>query len=185
MLKCAVQVYPNANIGFPVELTKLYLDLAAEAGVFVIFDCSIDTIAKAGFNGTDDQAWKDLLANLTLVRDHPALAGYYACDDCCHVKANVNQHEYRGIEQIHKALRSWDPYHLFIGSSACPDVWMWQEGLEFNNKGAPAGSALVSDVGLDVVMREAYGGGGPGGSGLSPASAFSEQQLVYSTQLTL
>jgi hypothetical protein len=63
------QVYPDARIGFPVELTKLYLDLAAAAGVFVIFDCSIDTIAKAGFNGTDDQAWKDLLANLTLVRD--------------------------------------------------------------------------------------------------------------------
>lgn len=52
--------------------------------------------------------------------------------------------------------------------SACPDVWMWQEGLEFN-KGAPAGLPLVSDVGLDVVMREAYGGGGPGGSGLSPS----------------
>lgn len=163
------QVYPNARIGFPVELTKLYLDLAAQAGVFVIFDCSIDTIAKAGFNGTSDQAWQDLLANLTLVRDHPALAGYYACDDCCHVKANVNQHEYRGIEQIHNALRSWDPYHLFVGSSACPDVWMWAEGLEFT-KGAPAGSPLVSDVGLDVVMREAYGGGGPGGSGLSPDS---------------
>ena len=150
-------------------MTKLYLDLAAQAGVFVIFDCQIDNIAKAGFTGTNDQAWKDLLANLTLVKDHPALAGYYACDDCCHVKVNVDEHEYRGIEQIHAALREWDPYHLFIGSSACPDVWMWQEGLEFN-AGAPAGSPSVSDVGLDVVMREAYGGGGPGDSGLSPAS---------------
>ena len=28
--------------------TKLYLDLAVAAGVFVVFDCSIDTIAKAG-----------------------------------------------------------------------------------------------------------------------------------------
>ena len=69
------QVYPNAAIGFPADLTKLYLDLAASAGVFVIFDCSIDTIAKAGFNGTGDGAWKDLIANLTLVRDHPALLG--------------------------------------------------------------------------------------------------------------
>ena len=69
------QVYPNAAIGFPADLTKLYLDLAASAGVFVIFDCSIDTIAKAGFNGTGDEAWKDLIANLTLVRDHPALMG--------------------------------------------------------------------------------------------------------------
>jgi hypothetical protein len=110
----------------------------------------------------------------------PALAGYYACDDCCHVRANVNQHEYRGIEQIHKALREWDPYHLFIGSSACPDVWMWQEGLEFN-AGAPAGSPLVSDVGLDVVMREAYGGGGPGGSGLAPVSkgVITEREARY------
>jgi len=28
---------------------------------------------------------KELLANLTLVRrEHPALAGYHACDNCCH-----------------------------------------------------------------------------------------------------
>ena len=69
------QVYPNAAIGFPADLTKMYLDMAASAGGFVIFDCSIDTIAKAGFNGTGDEAWKDLIANLTLVRDHPALMG--------------------------------------------------------------------------------------------------------------
>jgi hypothetical protein len=163
------QVFPNTAFGFPVELTTLYLDLAAAAGVFVIFDCSIDTIAKAGFNGTADPVWQELLANLTLVRDHPALAGYYACDDCCHVRANANEHEYRGIEQIHQALREFDPYHLFIGSSACPDVWMWQEGLEFN-AGAPAGVPSVSDVGLDVVMRESYSGGGPGDSSLSPTS---------------
>ena len=46
---------------------------------------------------------------------------------------------------------------------------MWQEGLPFN-PGAPPGLLTVSDVGLDVVMRESYGGGGPGGSGLGPGS---------------
>ena len=43
------------------------------------------------------------------------------------------------------------------------------QGLEFNH-GAPAGLPAVSDIGLDVVMREAYGGGGPGGLGKSPAA---------------
>ena len=46
---------------------------------------------------------------------------------------------------------------------------MWQEGLPFN-PGAPPGLPTVSDVGLDVVMRESYSGGGPGGSGLGPGS---------------
>ena len=59
---------------------------------------------------------------------------------------------YRGIEKIREAIYAIDPYHLFIGSSTCGNIWMWQEGLELNP------GFGMSDVGLDVVMREHYSG---------------------------
>ena len=46
-----------------------------------------------------------------------AFGGYYACDDCCHMGTNKNEHEYRGIEKIRQAIYDIDPYHLFIGST--------------------------------------------------------------------
>ena len=58
---------------------------------------------------------------------HPAFGGYYGCDDCCHMGSNKNEHEYRGIEKIREAIYAIDPYHLFIGSSTCGNIWMWQE----------------------------------------------------------
>lgn len=107
---------------------RLYLDECAAAGVYVLWDSNIDTIAVAGFNGTEGEAWTHLIGNLSLVRDHPAFGGYYACDDCCHMGANRDEHEYRGIEAIRQRIYEWDPFHPFIGSSTCGNIWMWQEG---------------------------------------------------------
>jgi len=30
----------------------------------------------------DWQRWT--LGNISLIKDHPAVAGWYGCDDCCH-----------------------------------------------------------------------------------------------------
>ena len=85
------------------------------------------------------------------IRSDPSLR-LRRCDDCCHIGSNRNEHEYRNIEKIRQAIYAWDPFHPFIGSAACGNIWMWQEGLELN-----PGLGL-SDVGLDVVMREDYHG---------------------------
>ena len=62
-----------------IEDIKVYLDACASAGVFALWDSNIDTIANLGFNGTEDEPWRHLLGNLSVVRDHPAFGGYYAC----------------------------------------------------------------------------------------------------------
>ena len=35
--------------------------------------------------------------------------------------------EYRGIAQIREEIFALDPYHPTFGTSACGEVWMWQE----------------------------------------------------------
>ena len=52
--------------------------------------------------------------------------------------------EYRGIARIREEIFALDPYHPTFGTSACGEVWMWQE----------EGFGL----GLDVVMKEGYAG---------------------------
>jgi hypothetical protein len=62
------------------------------------------------------------------LRDHPAVAGYYGCDDCCHtVRGTFCAKEYTGIATIREQIFKLDPYHPTFGTSACGEVWMWQE----------------------------------------------------------
>eukprot|EP01052_Picozoa_sp_SAG31_P010986 SAG31_NODE_612_length_13548_cov_171.183285_3_plen_103_part_00 len=67
------------------------------------------------------------------------------CDDCCHTgRGTFCAKEYRGIAEIREEIFNLDPYHPTFGTSACGEVWMWQE----------EGFGL----GLDVVMKEGYAG---------------------------
>ena len=60
------------------------------------------------------------------------MAGYYACDDCCHIsKGAAALAEYEHIAQVKASLFKLDPYHLLFGTSACDDIWLWSRaGLE-------------------------------------------------------
>ena len=88
---------------------------------------------------------------VTRLRHHPAVGGYYGCDDCCHVnRGSFAGLEYAGIAAIKEEIfMNYDPYHPMFGTIACGELWMWQE----------EGYGL----GLDVVMKEGYGGGAGGG----------------------
>jgi hypothetical protein len=136
------------------------------------------------------------------LRDHPALAGYYGCDDvsslsgcgsvgavwtasmvclddcstlgvqCCHTgRGTFCAKEYRGIAKIREEIFALgadshsshhksslisvyshvflsDPYHPTFGTSACGEVWMWQEegfglGLDVVMKGIQAAPKIV------------------------------------------
>ena len=88
-------------------LAKIYLDAAAAAGVSVLWNVGVDTAARSmarivgtnkkseDFNktqcGTDatptnwEACEKELIGyvkgNVTMVMNHPAIGGYYACDE--------------------------------------------------------------------------------------------------------
>ena len=86
---------------------------------------------------------------MSLVQDHPAIAGWYGCDDCCHpgVVEKYGPVQFYALAKIHAIIRKQDPYHLIFGTVACRVMWMWKDSY---------GS---SGLGLDVTMAEAYGGG--------------------------
>lgn len=80
--------------------------------------------------------------NVTMVMDHPAVAGYYACDDCCHMPV-LNEYgdiEYRMEAAVKKIIREVDPWRLMFGSIACGETWYWTE----------EGAGLA----MDVMMKE-------------------------------
>ena len=87
-----------------------------------------------------------MISNLTFVAGHQAYAGAYGCDDCCHTsEAEKAWVEYENIAKIKNTMMGFDPYHFIFGTIACDNLWMWSE----------TGAGL----GLDVVMKENYGGG--------------------------
>jgi hypothetical protein len=93
----------------------------------------------------DTQTWDNMLSNLSFVAGHQAYAGAYGCDDCCHTSESEKAWvEYRNIAKIKDVMMGFDPYHFIFGTIACDDLWMWSE----------TGAGL----GLDVVMKENYGG---------------------------
>lgn len=159
--------------------TFVWLDAAAAVGVKVLMNIGvdklsscrsgwIDPVARPQGNATN-QITTECFRNgvpqpaviaqvehwvfdaVTRLRHHPAVGGYYGCDDCCHVnRGSYAGLEYAGIAQIKEEIfNNYDPYHPMFGTIACGETWMWQE----------EGFGL----GLDVVMKEGYGGGAGGG----------------------
>lgn len=98
------------------------------------------------------------------VKHHLAVAGYYACDDCCHVvRKEYAGKEYEALASIHQELfATHDPYHITFGTIACGETWLWQED----------GFGL----GMDVAMKEGYGGG-IGSADFQPTGTPTKHQL--------
>ena len=61
----------------------------------------------------DSDKLEALRASVELVREHPALLGYYVCDDCC-----SNNHDVSLQAQVYAVMKDVDPYHPTIGASA-------------------------------------------------------------------
>ena len=138
--------------------TFQFLDAAAAAGMSVLWNLEIDRMAMAmagiadaknrtGFPGDPKALWAEIAGNITEVRGHPAIGGYYACDDCCHMSDldTYGPKEYEALATIKGMVREIDPWHLMFGTIACGEPWYWSE------EGA--------GLGMDVMMKEGYGGG--------------------------
>eukprot|EP00947_MAST-08B_sp_MAST-8B-sp1_P001693 g1693.t1 len=164
-------------------LTKEYLDAAAAAGVYVLVQPPIDglALAEAGQivkktgqprNATLFREW--VLGNISMFKDHPAVGGYYGCDDCCHTSIAIEHNlgpgcegagagsglkagpasasgcpgEYHALASIREEIYKADPYHLVFGTVA-----------RCFNDGSFYWTEEGAGLGLDVLMHEGYGAG--------------------------
>ena len=135
-----------------MRLALEYLDLAASAGIYVLVEIGGDGLALA-MSGQDkkktgavrnvSQFREWLHGNISVYKNHPALGGYYGCDDCCHtsiaIEHNRGTHcqdgntsataphagrgavsgcpsEYYSMADIRREIWKADPYHLVFGA---------------------------------------------------------------------
>ena len=95
------------------------------------------------------------------------MGGYYACDDCCHMRDldEYGDAEYRALVEVanllhtrnlnpnpnclevRRMVRSVDPYHLMFGTIACGEPWYWSE------EGAGLGMDVMMKAGQPVGFR--------------------------------
>ena len=61
-----------------------------------------------------------LHCNISLVKEHPALLGYYICDDCCGARPSAQA-------LVYTFLRDIDPYHVTIGAVNCQAGFMFRD----------------------------------------------------------
>ena len=166
------------------------LDQAASVGFRVMFDmptqlddCGDQSNRMKGqnttcFNNTASPGLKSLEAAVALVKDHPALLGYYICDDCCQSDVGAAFQA-----QAYNIIKKLDPYHAIIGASDCGDTWVFFDSAETCNAPdaatgpcpkptsdttqpiIPFGSQPRTQLSLDYLMQENYGGGLSGHAG--------------------
>ena len=124
-----VIVYENApkgiNQGMPYGLSAhppkaqlAFLDAVHRVGFKVIYPILSGNVSiNHGGPFDDSDKLEALRASVELVREHPALLGYYVCDDCC-----SNNHDVSLQAQVYAVLKDVDPYHPTIGASVWPGV---------------------------------------------------------------
>lgn len=113
---------------------KSILDRAHERGIGMLWDLAGDIIVLLKEHNRTGDAWKNITRKIELVKDHPAILGWYTCDDEC---------DHRG--DVYTAIKQLDPFHAIYGAPATFNGWM------FGEASGPWGLAL------DVPMIENYG----------------------------
>ena len=98
-----------------------------------------------------------VLANVTLIKDHPALLGYNICDDCCGASTDFIALQSR----LYNTIKAADPHHITAGAVQCHNVWMWSdvENRLLLPQQLPLGRANDSQtqLSLDYPLIENYG----------------------------
>jgi len=103
----------------------------------------------------EDPAWKaGVIANVTLVMHHPALLGYYICDDCCPV--NDNWHNVALQARLAALIKSIDAYHITTGAVQCAITWPWTD-VQSNPALPPSKEQPALQLSLDYTLVENYG----------------------------
>lgn len=139
-----------------------FLDACHDAGFKVMYDLGTGPVDVNRGGPFDVPALlDDLRRNASLVARHPALLGYYVCDDCCSNNADISLQA-----QVYAILRDVDPYHVTIGAVNCGNTWMFTDAapswLAADQDDAATtigeGTQPALQLSLDVVLQENYGG---------------------------
>jgi len=157
----------GVNVGMPYGLSSQplaqqteFLDACANVGFKVMYPLGTGAV-KINHGGPFDQPamLKELISNVTFVRHHPAILGYYICDDCCSNRANISLQS-----QVYQLLKNLDPYHVTIGAVNCGNSWMFTDetpsflapASQDNVRTLPEAVQPKLQLSLDVIMQENY-----------------------------
>eukprot|EP00039_Didymoeca_costata_P017633 m.326957 g.326957 ORF g.326957 m.326957 type:complete len:686 (-) comp16563_c0_seq2:5534-7591(-) len=154
-------VMPYQMVKWSSEEQLNFMNLCLAMGVKVMFPMQyfgvtggVTTNYSSHWKNTSEgQKWRQLVvANVTLMKDHPALLGYYICDDCCPVNSSLEFISYQA--QLYNLIKSADPYHITTGAIQCHNAWLWSDvpslipGVDNNP---------LLQLSLDYPMIENYG----------------------------
>jgi hypothetical protein len=153
--------------------TQIFLDHAASVGVHVMIDLaalfreivcgqfapSSKSCPAAGAGvraGADPNAnlpsygpesgWAAVEKGVKRYQNHPALLGWYVCDDC--MTSWISAQRAAGtptVDTMYNRLKQLDPYHIVIGAVESVDMFVFE-----------VGNVFVPEASLDVPMLENY-----------------------------
>ena len=99
-----------------------YLDWSHASGLYVMFDIFFPAEDLFKDPTNFEQHWGEIVDQVDRVKNHPALLGYYVCDDCETQYLEVFEQQknlYPALpspDQIYRRLKKLDPYHVVIGA---------------------------------------------------------------------
>eukprot|EP00931_Biecheleriopsis_adriatica_P105159 TRINITY_DN7972_c1_g1_i2.p1 TRINITY_DN7972_c1_g1~~TRINITY_DN7972_c1_g1_i2.p1 ORF type:complete len:421 (+),score=55.15 TRINITY_DN7972_c1_g1_i2:24-1265(+) len=151
----------------PSELVLKFFDEAAKHQVKVLFPMASWDLDSSAF--TNLSLWR-VNQSVMLVKDHPALLGYYICDDC---------HTEPHMAQVYNSIKILDPFHITVGASfggsgaanfgdsgissrqglapSSEDTWSQLPGLKENGKMRPcAPRTLKRGLCKEVTAPQPY-----------------------------
>ena len=77
-------------------------------------------------------AWADVERIVTAYRDHPALLGWYVCDDC--MTSWIVAQRTAGtptVDHVYNRLKKLDPWHVVIGAVESIDMFVFDSNNVF------------------------------------------------------
>lgn len=145
----------------PIDIQMKFLDGCYEAGFKVMYPL-MSTTRFINHGGPFNQPalLKNLIANITFMKDHPAILGWYICDDCCSPQSDISLQS-----QVYQLIKDLDPYHVTIGAVDCGNSWMFTDTAPswldpqkniVSMRNIPEATQPKLQLSLDVVMQENY-----------------------------
>ena len=127
---------------------RVFMDEMSRLGVKVWVDLQpLGFTGGAGMNYSTrwrSAQWRrEVEGNITLFANHSATLGYYLCDDCCPVDANIDQVSLQA--KLYNLVKHLDPFHLTSGAIQCnANTWLWSD--------VPAGTGERQTADVEVCI---------------------------------